>query len=159
MRARKNLGIAAPVFSNTSCLSKRVTDAAGEAALGWYFAGATGADRPGDDAMRRYVSDVGGGRPEDVDANGFTSVGWGELLSIWSTANGVTGDLTGASVIEAFRAGKGAQLGNGLPAPCGQIAAYKSVCTFSIPFARYTANGAQPAFDGELVSAVELLPQ
>jgi len=158
MRARKDLGIAAPVFSNTSCLSKRVTDAAGDAAVGWYFAGATGVERPDDAVLRKYVAQVVGGKPEDVDVNGFASVGWGELLAIWDTADALSGDVTGPAVIDAFRAGHGTQLGNGQPAPCGQIAAYQSVCTFSIPFAQFTATGAAPAFGGEMISAVELLP-
>ncbi|MEZ5218014.1 MAG: ABC transporter substrate-binding protein [Ilumatobacteraceae bacterium] len=158
MRARRDLGITAPVFSNTSCLSKRVTDAAGDAAIGWYFAGATGEDNPDDDVVRRYVSEITGGDPADVDLNGFTTVGWGELISIWASADSLDGEVSGPAIIEAFRAGRGTQLGNGDPAPCGQVEAYKSVCTFSIPFAQFTAPGAAPAFGGEMISAVELLP-
>lgn len=158
MRARVDLGVTAPVFSNTSCLGRRVTDAAGDAAIGWYFAGATGVERPDDAILRGYVAEAGGISPDEVDVNGFTTVGWGELLAIWETANGLDGDITGLGIIEAFRAGRGVQLGNGLPAPCGQIPAYSSVCTFSIPFAEYTAEGATPAFEGEMISAVDLLP-
>jgi branched-chain amino acid transport system substrate-binding protein len=158
MRARQNLGITAPVFSNTSCLSSRVTDAAGDAAVGWYFAGATGQDNPDDAVIRAYVAEITGGSPADVDLNGFTTVGWGELLSIWRSAAALDAEVTGQAIIDAFRAGRGTQLGNGEPAPCGQIEAYRSVCTFSIPFAEFTTSGAQPAFGGEMVSAVELLP-
>lgn len=159
MRARKNLGVQAPVLSNVVCLNRKVTDVAGTAALDWYFAGATGRSETTDSKlMRSYVADVRGIEADDVDPNGFTGVGWLELLSAWQVADRLGGPVTGAGIIEGFRSGKGVLWGAPGPLTCGSVPAYSSVCTFVVPFARFGEAGPEPAFGGALISALELLP-
>lgn len=158
MRARVELGITAPVFSNTACLGDAVIDVVGDAAAGWYFAGASGGAETDDTkVMRRYVGEVTNVDPSLVDRFGFTSLGWLELLTIWNTAQTIDGELTGSAITDAFRAGTAILWGSDAPLECGSVVQLKSICSFSIPFAKYEVGGATAAFGGENISALESL--
>lgn len=158
MRARVELGVTAPVFSNTACLADRVIEAVGDAAVGWYFAGSTGGVETDDSkTMRRYVADVTGGTPEEVDPFGFTSLGWLEMLTIQRVASGLGPSVTGPGIIDAFRSQTALLWGSDAPLECGSVASLPAVCSFAIPFAEYTADGAAPAFGGENISALDVL--
>lgn len=87
MRARVELQVEVPAFTNTACLADTVINAVGDAAQGWYFAGSQGGVESADtDLMRQYVGKVVNKAPEDVDVFGFTTLGWIQTLSIWKVA-------------------------------------------------------------------------
>lgn len=158
MRARVELGITAPVFSNTACLADRVIDAVGSDAVGWYFAGSTGGVETDDSkTMRKYVADVTGGTPEAVDPFGFTSLGWLEMLTIQRVAAGIGPEVTGPAIVDVFRSRQALQWGSDAALECGSVPSLPAVCSFAIPFAEYTADGAAPAFGGDSISALDVL--
>lgn len=158
MRARVELGVTAPVFSNTACLADRVIEAVGDDAVGWYFAGSTGGVETDDTkTMRKYVAAVTGGTPEEVDPFGFTSLGWLEMLTVQRVAAGIGPDATGPAIIDVFRSRKALQWGSDAALECGSVASLPAVCSFAIPFAEYTADGAAAAFGGDNISALDVL--
>lgn len=158
MRARVELKITVPTFSNTACLGDAVIGVVGDAADGWYFAGATGgAETDDSQIMRKYVGEVTGVDPAEVDRYGFTSLGWLELLTVWQISSTLEGDVTGQAIFDAFRNGTAALWGSDAPLECGSVESLKSVCSFSIPFAKYESGGAIAAFGGANVSALDML--
>jgi branched-chain amino acid transport system substrate-binding protein len=158
MRARVDLGVTVPVFSNTACLADSVLKAVGSAADGWYFAGASGGAETDDNkVMKKYVSEVTGVAVDKVDRYGFTSVGWLEEMTLWRIASTMQGEVTGKALIDALRSGKAQIWGSDLPLPCGEVKAYSSVCSFSIPFAQYTKNGIEAAFGGDNISSLDVI--
>ncbi|MBU3688029.1 MAG: hypothetical protein FGM29_00505 [Actinobacteria bacterium] len=158
MRARADLGIDVPSFASTACLGDSVIDAVGDAAVGWYFAGASGGPESDDSrTMRKYVAEVTGNRPEQIDRYGFTSLGWDQLLTIWKVAANLDAPIGGEAINDAFRSGRGRFWASDAPLKCGSVPALPSVCLFEIPFAFYTANGIEPAFGGAQVSALDVL--
>jgi hypothetical protein len=158
MRARVELGVTAPVFSNTACLADRVIEAVGDDAVGWYFAGSTGGVETDDSkTMKKYVAGVTGGTPEEVDPFGFTSLGWLEMLTVQRVAASIGPDATGQAIIDVFRSRKALQWGSDAALECGSVASLPAVCSFAIPFAEYTADGAAAAFGGDNISALDVL--
>ena len=158
MRARADLGLDVPTFASTACLSESVLDAVGDAAIGWYFAGASGGPESDDSlVMRRYVAELTGKRPDQIDRYGFTSLGWSQMLTIWQVASALDGPITGDAINEAFRAGRGRFWASDAPLACGSVRELPSVCLFEIPFATYTAQGIEPAFGGAQISALDVL--
>jgi hypothetical protein len=107
--------------------------------------------------MRQYVSKVVNKAPEDVDVFGFTTLGWIQTLSIWKVANNIGPTVTGTAITDSFRQGKGTLWGSDAELQCGTVPSLSAVCSFAIPFAVYTDNGAEPAFGGENISALDVL--
>ena len=158
MRARVELQVEVPAFTNTACLADTVINAVGDAAQGWYFAGSQGGVESADtNLMRQYVSKVVNKAPEDVDVFGFTTLGWIQTLSIWKVAKDLGPSVTGEAITDSFRQGNGTLWGSDAELQCGTVPSLSAVCSFAIPFALYTANGAEPAFGGENVSALDVL--
>ena len=130
----------------------------GDEAIGWYFAGSTGGVETADSlTMRNYVAGVTGGTPEEVDPFGFTSLGWLEMLTVQRVAAGIGPDATGQAIIDVFRSQQALQWGSDAALECGSVASLPAVCSFAIPFAEYTADGAAAAFGGDNISALDVL--
>ncbi len=158
MRARVELGVEAPGFSTTACLGDAVIDAVGDAAVGWYFAGATGgAETEVSIQMRKWVGETIGVAPDDVDPFGFTSLGWLQAMTVQQVAAGIGPSVTGQAIFDAFRAGTAVQWGTDDVLACGSVPSLSAVCSFAIPFAEYTADGAVAAFGGDNISALDVL--
>jgi hypothetical protein len=49
------------------------------------------------------------------------------------------------------------QWGSDAALECGSVASLPAVCSFAIPFAEYTADGAAAAFGGDNISALDVL--
>ena len=158
MRARVELGVDVPAFSTTACLGDAVIDAVGDAAIGWYFAGATGgAETEQSIQMRTWVGEITGVAPEDVDPFGFTSLGWLQAMTVQAVAASIGPSVTGQAIFDTFRAGTAVQWGTENELACGSIPSLSAVCSFAIPFAEYTADGAVAAFGGANISALDVL--
>jgi hypothetical protein len=107
--------------------------------------------------MRRYVSEVTGTAPQDVDPYGFTSLGWLQAMTIQQVAAGLGPSVTGRAIFDVFRAGDAVQWATDGELACGSVPSLSAVCSFAIPFAEYTAAGAVAAFGGANVSALDVL--
>jgi branched-chain amino acid transport system substrate-binding protein len=164
MRARQALGMTQPAYTTGLCASAEVIDGAGDAAVGWTFAGAAATPDPADVAEQRAaVADVLGTAPDSVDIGGFAGLGWLQMLTVIDAANqtGLTGDaLTGQAIFD--RLGADPPIGFGSTAQlltCGRRPDLVSLCGFALPFARVDTPGQLTLLaDGELIDGEPMLP-
>ena len=166
IRGRAALGITIPVLTTGICSGKDVIDVVGDDAVGWVFTGvATQADTPALAILQAIMAPVLGVDASEVDS---TALGLGglalfEIMSLAVYANTMQADgqeITGASLYDYLKTTKGLMLWPGTGAvECGLSPDYPAICSFTFPFAEYTAGGKVLTVPGlEAVSSLKYLP-
>ena len=166
MRGRASLGITTPVLTTSICSGKTVLDAAGETALGWTFIGAaTQENTPELLIVQAVMAKALKLAPEKVDptALGLGGLGMIETLSLAEYADIMQAAgtaVTGASLYSFLASAKDLSIWpNGAKIECGASPKYPSICSYTFPFAEYTAGGKVVTVKGlEAVSAKDFLP-
>ncbi|MEM9041107.1 MAG: ABC transporter substrate-binding protein [Actinomycetota bacterium] len=168
MRGRIAIGTDVPVLASNTCGAGEVISAAGDDALGWFFAaGGEQPPTPEGDVVREAASIELGVDPSEVS---ISDLGLGGLSPIMfftmaAAANDLaaTGaEITGQSVYDHAKAnesGELAQFPDGGPLECGAAANYQSVCSFTIFIGEYVGDGQVQIVEGfEELSVLEYLP-
>jgi branched-chain amino acid transport system substrate-binding protein len=166
MRARASLGITIPVITTGICASASVLEQVGDDAAGWTFIGVS---TPNDSAELRILQEIMapvlGVSPDEVDSTslGLGGLGIFEVMSLAVFANMIADSgnpVTGASLYDFLGTETDLTLWpGGAKIDCGASAKYPAICSFTFPFAEYTAGSGVATIPGlEAVSALDYLP-
>lgn len=161
MRGRALLGIDTPAISTAICAGSDVLDVVGDDAAGWMFVGVGESDDSMASIEFEAMLDDGSGDGASgagLGALAVTMIGTLARVANMLAADGVAvdGDAIGAVMASGDAPGS---FPNGETIHCGVVAAFPSVCGFSLPVGYYTDDGdvaTLPGFDS--VSAIDYLP-
>ena len=161
MRGRALLGIDTPAISTAICAGSDVLDVVGDDAAGWMFVGVGESD----DSLASIEFEA---MLDDGSGDGASGAGLGALAvtmigTLARVANVLADDgvaVDGEAIAAVMASGNApGSFPNGETIHCGVVAAFPSVCGFSLPVGYYTDDGdvaTLPGFDS--VSAIDYLP-
>jgi len=161
MRGRALLGIDTPAISTAICAGSDVLDVVGDDAAGWMFVGVGESD----DSLASIEFEA---MLDDGSGDGASGAGLGALAvtmigTLARVANVLADDgvaVDGEAIAAVMASGNApGSFPNGETIHCGVVAAFPSICGFSLPVGYYTDDGdvaTLPGFDS--VSAIDYLP-
>ena len=161
MRGRALLGIDTPAISTAICAGSEVLDVVGDDAAGWMFVGVGESD----DSLASIEFEA---MLDDGSGDGASGAGLGALAvtmigTLARVANVLADDgvaVDGEAIAAVMASGNApGSFPNGETIHCGVVAAFPSICGFSLPVGYYTDDGdvaTLPGFDS--VSAIDYLP-
>ncbi len=166
IKGRAALKITIPVLTTGICSGKDVMEQVGDDALGWTFIGVqTQKDTPELAILQNILAPVLKVAPDKIDSTalGLGALGLIEIMSLAEYANimQTKGEaVTGASLYAFLGSSTDLKLWpGGADIACGKAPKYPTFCSFTFPFAEYTAGGKVLTVDGlEAVSALDYLP-